>query len=190
MERGAGIDEKAVDEAMDLLSSELAARFGALSDTFGEWRKPETARAVLESFLAGDRDGFHELLPAGFDGPGPDPLEPPDTWIPKGPKFCIFVAEVVEKLVPLRRVPCTRVRTDLSAAEKARYIAIVYSCMRDGCLPPLEPVVFSVGKCSGIVVPAGEFLNRLEAAGLVENCTCLVGGGIEAQLTPPERMCT
>ena len=117
-------------------------------------------------------------------------FEPPDTWIPKGPKFCIFVAEVVEKLVPLRRVPCSRVRTDLSAAEKARYIAIVYSCMRDGCLPPLEPVVFSVGKCSGIVVPAGEFLNRLEAAGLVENCTCLVGGGIEAQLTPPERMCT
>jgi hypothetical protein len=127
MERGAGIDEKAVDEAMDLLSSELAARFGALSDTFGEWRKPETARAVLESFLAGDRDGFHELLPAGFDGPGPDPLEPPDTWIPKGPKFCIFVAEVVEKLVPLRRVPCTRVRTDLSAAEKARACATAVS---------------------------------------------------------------
>lgn len=190
MERGGGIDEQAVGEAMDLLSSELAARFGALSDTFGEWRKPETARAVLESVLAGDREGFHKLLPAGFGGPGPDPLDPPDPRIPKGPKFCIFVAEVVEELVPAREVPCSRVRTDLSPAEKARYIAIVVSCLREGCLPPLEPVAFEVGKCKGIVIPPGEFLNRLEAAGLVEGCTCRVDGGIKAQLTPPEQMCT
>lgn len=190
MERGDGIDEQAVGEAMDVLSSELAARFGALSDTFGEWRKPEIARAVLESLLAGDREAFHELLPAGFDGPEPDPLEPPDTRLPRGPKFCAIVAEVVEKLVPARRVPCSRVRTDLSPAEKSRYIAIVLSCLRDGCLPPLEPVVFSQGKCMGIVVPSGEFLNRLQAAGLVENCTCLVDGGIQAQLTPPAQMCT
>ena len=190
MERGGGVDEQAVEEALDVLGSELAARFGALSDTFGEWRKPETARAVLESVLAGDREGFHELLPDGLDGPGPDPLDPPDDRIPRGPKFCTIVAEVVEKLVPVRRVPCSRVRTDLSPAEKSRYIAIVLSCVRDGCLPPLEPVVFSPGKCTGIVVPAGEFLTRLEAAGLVENCTCLVDGGIQAQLTPPEQMCT
>lgn len=190
MERGDGIDEQAVEEAMDVLSSELAARFGALSDTFGEWRKPETARAVLESVLAGDREGFHKLLPAGFDGPGPDPLDPPDPRIPKGPTFCTIVAEVVEKLVPMRKVPCSRVRTDLSPAEKARYIAIVFSCLRDGCLPPLEPVIFSEGKCKGIVIPAGDFLTRLQAAGLVEDCTCLVDGGITAQLTPPAQMCT
>jgi hypothetical protein len=190
MERGDGIDEQAVGEAMDMLSSELAARFGALSDTFGEWRKPETARAVLESVLAGDREGFHKLLPGGFDGPEPDPLDPPDNRIPKGPRFCTMVAEVVEKIIPARRVPCSRVRTDLSPAEKARYLAIVYSCFRDGCLPPLEPVTFTEGKCTGIVVPPGEFLTRLTNAGLVESCTCLVDGGITAQLTPPEQMCT
>ena len=149
MERGDGIDEQAVEEAMDVLGGELAARFGALSDTFGEWRKPETARAVLETVLAGDREGFHELLPDGFDGPGGDPLEPPDGRIPRGPKFCTIVAEVVEKLVPMRRVACSRVRTDLTPAEKARYLAIVLSCLRDGTLPPLEPVVFSEGKCKG-----------------------------------------
>lgn len=190
MERKDGIDERAVGEAMDLLSSELAARFGALSDTFGEWRTPETARAVLESVLAGDREGFHKLLPAGFDGPGPGPLDPPDPTIPKGPKFCTFVVEVVEELIPKREIPCSRVRTDLSPAEKARYLAIVASCFRDGCLPPLEPVAFEVGKCKGIVVPAGEFLTRLKAAGLVEDCTCTVDGGIKAQLTPPAQMCT
>jgi hypothetical protein len=190
MERGDGIDEQAVEEAMDVLGGELAARFGALSDTFGEWRKPETARAVLESVLAGDREGFHELLPAGLDGPGPDPLDPPDGQIPRGPKFCTIVAEVVEKLVPMRRVACSRVRTDLTPAEKARYLAIVLSCLRDGSLPPLEPVVFSEGKCKGTVVPAGVFLTRLQAAGLVEDCSCLVDGGIQAQLTPPEQMCT
>lgn len=191
MERGDGIDEQAVGEAMAVLSSELAARFGALSDTFGEWRKPESARAVLESVLAGDREGFHGLLPAGFDGPGPDPLDPPDPRLPRGPKLCTIVAEVVEKLVPAREVPCSRLRTDLSPAEKARYIAIVFSCLRDGCLPPLETVTLSeIGKCKGIVIPPGEFLNRLDSDGLVEDCTCTVDGGIKAQLTPPEEMCT
>lgn len=189
MERGDGVDDEAVEAAMDLLGSELAARFGALSDTFGEWRRPETARAVLESVLAGDREGFHKLLPAGLDGPGPDPLDPPDIRLPKGPTFCTIVAEVVESLVPTRRVACSRVRTDLSPQEKARYLAIVVSCLRDGCLPPLEPAVFAEGGCKGIVVPAGEFLTRLKAAGLVEDCICSVDGGIKAQLTPPTQMC-
>ena len=187
---GDQIDERAVEEAMGVLSTELAARFGVLADTFGEWRKPEAARAVLETFLAGDRGGFHKLLPSGFDGPGGDPLEPPDKRLPKGPKFCVFVAEIVEKIVPTRRVPCSRVRTDLSPAEKSRYLAIVVSCLREGCLPPLEPVVFAEGKCKGTIVPAGEFLTRLQAAGLVEECTCTVDGGIQAQLTPPAQMCT
>jgi hypothetical protein len=190
MAKGDRIDEQAVEEAMSVLSTEIAARFGALADTFGRWREPETARAVLESVLAGDRDAFHELLPAGFDGPGPDPLDPPDPSLPKGPKFCIVVAEVVEKLVPTRMVPCSRVRTDLTPAEKSRYLAIVVACLREGCLPPLEPVVFAEGKCKGTVVPPGEFLTRLQAAGLVEDCRCPVDGGIQAQLTPPTQMCT
>ena len=58
MGQGDRIDEQAVEEAMDVLSTELAARFGALADTFGQWRKPETARAVLESVLAEIKKGF------------------------------------------------------------------------------------------------------------------------------------
>ena len=90
----------------------------------------------------------------------------------------------------MRMVPCSRVRTDLTPAEKSRYLAIVVSCFRDGCLPPLQPVIFEQGKCKGTVVPAGEFLTRLKAAGLVEDCWCSVDGGIQAQLTPPAQMCT
>jgi hypothetical protein len=187
MHREDGIDERAVEEVMDALSNELAARFGALSDTFGEWREPEVARSVFEIVLAGDREGFQRLLRSG---PAGDPLEPPDRLIPNGPKFCTLVAEIVEGLIERRLAPCSRVRTDLTPAETSKYIAIVYSCIRDGCLPPLEPVAFAEGKCKGTIVPAGEFLNRLKAAGLVEDCMCPVDGGIRAQLTPPERMCT
>jgi hypothetical protein len=168
---------------MDEFSSGLAARFGAIADTFGEWRKPETARAVLESLLTGDREALRELLP--------DPLDPPDPRIPRGPRLCRFILEMVEiALEEVTVVSCTRLRTDLSHSEKHLYIAIVLSCLRDGCLPPLEATdLTEIGACKGMIIPPGQFLERLAEAGLVEECECTVDGKIGLQLTPPAEMC-
>ena len=137
MENGARMDEREVDEEWPSQRRARSAIWRTLRHICGMAEARGGTCGTGES-LTGDHDAFHGLLPDGFGGPGPDPVDPPDPKIPRGPTFCRLVVEVVESLVPARQVPCWRLRTDLSPDEKRRYIAIVFYCWKNDCLPSLD----------------------------------------------------
>src|SRR5262249_22607948 len=112
------VNEKAIKETMAELSAGFARNAGAVADVLARWRKPEVARAVIDSVLAGDGRAFREL--ARLD---PDPVGPPIRNIPDFRDFCTILFEVAEKLSPRPQVTVCRLRIDppLSGPERVLF---------------------------------------------------------------------
>jgi hypothetical protein len=183
------LDKEKINENITELSEHFAASFGALADLFAEWRKPEVARRVVDSLIGGNRQAFQKLL--RVNGPPPDPVNPPPPLLPTGWNFCTIVIGLIEVLTPRKRVDCYRLRPDLTDAEWTMFRSILLYCARHGIPVPdgVPPRGFHV--IEDVIVPAGEFLNLLIAAGLVEfGSFCFVDGALELQITSPERFCT
>lgn len=161
------LDEGAVEARVGELSEGFAERVGALADLFARWRKPDIARAVIDSLIEGDGKAFRELSEVDL------PIPPLDR--------CAWIVEVVEKVVPVPRTEdVCRLRELLSPAEKRLYVAIVLEFRQSGQLPPID--------ASG-AIPPGPFLEALRAAGLVHCEPEWAGGGLELVIGKPERVC-
>jgi hypothetical protein len=167
MKPDATLDEGAIEARVGELSEGFAERVGALADLFARWRKPEVARAVVDSLIAGDREAFQELSEVDL------PIPPLDR--------CAWIIEVVEKVVPVPRAEeVCRIRELLSPAEKRLYLAIVLEFRQQGQLPPID--------ASGAIQP-GKFLEALKAADLVHCEPEWAGSGLEQVIGKPERLC-
>lgn len=169
MSRTLELSDKAIDEAIADLSDQLAREAGAFAEVFQSWRRPEVAREVVESLLNGDAEAFNALLQPGLDAFDPDP---PDREA-IGIALCYKVLLLVEKIGQIKRIPSDtetcRLRTDLTADERRRYVAIAASFT--------DAEIWEVGAGRGLtalgedgpVVPPGPFRDALRAEGLV-NC--------------------
>jgi hypothetical protein len=167
------LDEDTVERSISELSEAFARNVGALADLFSKWRKPEVARKVIDSVIAGDGAAFRDLI--DLDLPVP-PLNK-----------CIWLSELIEKVASVDTVTVCRKRNDLSPDEQARYIAIVFEFWRRGELPPIE----STGGPGFInpVIPPGPFLNALKAQNLVGCNEEQIGGGLKLVPAKPTRLC-
>jgi hypothetical protein len=167
MEQKLELSENAIDEAIAALSDEFAREVGAFADLFESWRKPDVARAVVESLLDNDRDRFSALLKPAIDHPGPLDGDPDKQML-----ICYKVLLLLEKLGRFRITKTEeicRLRTDLSPEERRRYLAIALQ-FRDtdpAFLFTPTPDAGDIGLAEGPVIPAGPFLEALKAEGLV-----------------------
>ena len=164
MKRTRALSDETIDRAVAQVSDELAGEAGALADVLENWRRPEVARAVVESLLDNDRDRFSELLQFKIDGPG-DPDE-------RRRYICYKLLLLVEKLGQPKFLPGATetcyLRTDLSPEERRRYLAIVLE-FSDSGQPPTLYDRGTVG-LQGPEIPPGPFLEALKAERLV---TCV-----------------
>lgn len=169
MSRTLELSDKAIDEAIAGLSDQLAREAGAFAEVFQSWRRPEVAREVVESLLSGDGETFNALLRPGLDAFDPDPSDREAVGI----ALCYKLLLLVEKIGQIKRIPSDtetcRLRTDLTADERRRYVAIAASFA--------DAEIWEVGAGRGLtalgedgpVVPPGPFRDALRAEGLV-NC--------------------
>jgi hypothetical protein len=168
MERKLELSEDAIDEAIAALSDEFAREVGAFADLFENWRKPDVARAVVESLLDNDRDRFNKLLKPAIDQPGPLDGDPDKQML-----ICYKLLLLLEKLGRFRITKAEeicRLRTDLSPEERRRYLAIALQ-FRDtdpqAFLFTPTPDVGDIALGEGPIIPVGPFLDALKAEGLV-----------------------
>lgn len=158
------ISEEATNRALADLSDEFAREVGALANVLNSWRRPEVARKVVESLLSNDREAFNRLLQPGIDPEGVDP---------EGIRImhCLKLLLLAEKLGQLKLIKgpmVCRLRTDLSLAERLRYLAIARQfrnvfIWEDSAARDLS------AEGVGPIVEAGPFRDALEAEGLL-NC--------------------
>ena len=179
------VNEKAIKETMAELSAGFARNAGAVADVLARWRKPEVARAVIDSVLAGDGRAFREL--ARLD---PDPVGPPIRNIPDFRDFCTILFEVAEKLSPRPQVTVCRLRIDppLSGPERVLFSVITTRC---GLVlgPPVLTVFGAQPPIFGPIVSGPEpCLEELKNAGIVK-CVKEAAEGATIQWGPPVRVC-
>jgi len=175
------LNQEDVETSIAELSDEFARRVGALADLFARWREPDVARAVIDSMIAGDPEAFRKLsrsLKWNF---------PPIDGIPPVLGKCLWLSELIEKIVPPRTEMVCRLRTDLSPAERARYYMLVLQFSRLGKMPALQAP--SSPSFLGPVVPPSEFLEALKAENLVTCQEEPVDNGLSLVLGPPSRVC-
>lgn len=174
-------NQEDVETSIAELSDEFARRVGALADLFASWRKPDVARAVIDSMIAGDPKAFRKLsrsLKWDF---------PPTDDIPPVLGKCLWLSELIEKIVPPRTAEVCRLRTDLSPTERARYYMLVIQFSRLGKMPVLQ--ASPSPSFLGPVVPPSEFLEALKAENLVTCQDEPVDDGLSLVLGPPSRVC-
>jgi hypothetical protein len=172
MEHKLELREGAIEEAISQFSAEFAREVGVFADLFEYWRKPDVARAVVESLLDNDRDAFNALLkPEVAD---PSPIDPRNGDLDETQfLLCYKLLLLLDKLGRMKvtkKQEICRLRTDLSPGERRRYLAIalqfgdgeifVHERTPDGGRNSLQ----------GPVIPPGPFLEALRAEGLV---TCV-----------------
>jgi hypothetical protein len=178
------VNEKAIKDMMTGLSAGFARNAGAVADVLVRWRKPEVARAVIDSLLAGDARAFREL--AGLE---PDPFGPPMPEVPEFRNFCTVIFEVAQTLAPQPKVRVCRLRIvpPLSGQERT-----LLALMRLRCSVAVGPPVFTAETGSpvfGPVVSGPEpCLEVLRNAGIVQ-CQDEPAEGETFQWGPPLRVC-
>jgi hypothetical protein len=143
------------EAALDLAAADFAARAGALADLLQRWRRPALARTVLASLLAGDGETFRELL-RDFDPPVSGK--------------CWWLRDVVEKIVgavEFRNV--CRLRTDLTAGERALFVQLLLRHRQEGNALPLAGTGGDPYQqvALGPAISPGPFLDVLRDEGLV-----------------------
>ncbi len=168
-------------EGVAELSSEFARRVGALADLFESWRKPDVARAVIDSLIAGDGGTFRKLSqPLNWDPSGtPRPLDK-----------CFFLRELVEKIVESRMEKVCRLPPAFSSDQRVLHFLTVMEARRKGWQMVYGPEELIADK-GRQVIGGAEFLSALLAAGLV---TCkdepvAEVSGLSVVLGPPSRVC-
>ncbi len=177
MEPALDLSNERIEAAVAELSDEFARRVGGLADLFDSWRRPEVARALIDSMISGDREAFGDLH-RGLDLPILN--------------ICAWVRDVVDVIVEASAsTRVCRLRTDLSPEECRRYLAIAFAFRERGELPYVAAPVgsTSANPLQGPVIPRGPFLTALEAADLVTCTDEAVGSGLGLALGPWTRVC-
>ena len=104
MEPAPDLTNEKIEAAVAELSDEFARRVGGLADLFDSWRRPEVARALIDSMISGDREAFGDLH-SGLDLPILN--------------ICAWAREVVDVIVEASAsARVCRLRTDLSPEER------------------------------------------------------------------------
>ncbi len=166
------------DANLDDLYQDLADRFRALSQLFGQLGSPESAQALLDSLISEDAEAFNRLV---------DRVDYP---IHVGK--CFWVREIVERIVstPSGTVEECWLRDDLTSQERGLYLEIAW---RHNILVAWEErpkLTLEDGRIVRIVIPPGPFLDELKANGLVtcaERITYSPIHGVAAG--KPQRLC-
>ena len=128
---------------------------GALADLLKRGHRPALARALLASLLAGDGETFREVLRAS------DPSLPGE---------CGWLRDAVEKIVgtvEFRHV--CRLRTDLTAGERALFVRLLLRHRQEGHALPLANTGGDPYQevALGPAISPGPFLDVLRDEGLV-----------------------
>jgi hypothetical protein len=137
----------------DDLADHIAQQAGALGQVMDRLRRPEVARAVVETALKGDPRGFEGL----FDG-----IEV------EVPNKCVWVADTVEKLTSTFvgfENQCW-LRDDLTLSEWFLYVQITRKYFPPTKVDPnnTPPTVLADGH---ILIPPGAYFDELNANGLL-----------------------
>lgn len=162
-------------QEFDDLADHIAQQAGALGQVMDRLRRPEVARAVVESALKGDPRGFEGL----FDG-----IEV------QVPNKCVWIADTVEKLTSkfVGFEDQCWLRDDLTRSEWFLYVQITQKYFPPTTVnnnPP--PTVLADGH---ILIPPGAYFDELNANGLV-HCESVkkYSSGIFLFPGRPERFC-
>jgi hypothetical protein len=164
------------DPRLNEVFQDLAKRFGALSQLFGQLSSPEAARKLLDSLAGGNAAAFNQIV---------DRVE-----IPVYGK-CFWVQELIERVVmtPTGFVEECWLRENLTPAERSLYRIIAFRHSHE--TPVAKSMEVTLHERTGHrVIPPGAFLDELKANGLVtcerrmtyDTSTILVLGR-------PERVC-
>ena len=179
----APLQENDVEKAVAELSSEFGRRVGALADLFENWRKPNVARAVIDSMIAGDAEAFRKLSRSLNWEP------PPTGGIPQQLDTCLVLSGLIEKILESRQEEVCRLPTEFSPEQRSLFYLILLNAHRQRWAVVLGPPGLIADK-GRQVVGGPEFLSALNAAGLV---TCklepIEDGGLSLVLGPPGRVC-
>lgn len=164
------------DSNLDGLYQQLADRFRALSQLFGELSSSQTAQKLTEGLLSGDAATFNQFV---------DRID-----IPMLGK-CAWVREIIERVMvtPAGFVRVCRLRDNLTLEESLLYLQIA---RRHGQFQPVVvSTVLTVAE-DRPVIPPGPFLEELRANNLV---TCddppqmTYDVSTTLVLSKPERIC-
>jgi hypothetical protein len=166
------------DANLDDLYQDLADRFRALSQLFGQLSSPESAQALLDSLISEDGVAFNRLV---------DRVD-----YPMRVGKCFWLKEIIESTVggPNGTVEECWLRDDLTSQERALYLEIAW---RHNILVAWEErpkLTLEDGRIVRIVIPPGPFLDELKANGLVtcaERLTYSPIHGVAAG--KPQRLC-
>jgi hypothetical protein len=163
-------------QEFDDLADHIAQQAGAMSQVMERLRRPEVARAVVESALKGDPRGFEGLFDA-IDVPVLDK--------------CVWIADTVEKLTSKFvgfEKQCS-LRDDLTLSEWFLYVQITRKYFPPTKVDPNDPppTVLADGH---VLIPPGAYRDELEASGLL-NCPRApkYSSGIFLFPGRPERFC-
>ena len=160
------------DSDLNGMYQDLAERFGALSQLFGELNSPDATQGLIESLTSGDSETFKQLT---------DRVNLP--MLGK----CFWIREVIESVMCdfAGFVEEWRLRDNLTADEILIYIRIVARHR------PLKKVMADLTLAADpTVIPPGPFLDELKANGLVTPTNRSTWDcSIKAILAPPEKFC-
>ena len=156
--------------------SDLAERFGTLSQLFRQLSSPNATQELINSLVAGDAEAFGRII--------------------DGVKFptlgkCFWVWEVIERVIstPTGFVEECSLRNDLTPAEWGLYLSIAFRHRHMQPVAKTMEVTLEVHDGRHII-PPGAFLDELKANGLVE-CALRMTYDTSTTLLPgkPERLC-
>jgi len=164
-------------QEIDALAQHIAKQSAALNQVLDRLSRPESARAVVDSALRGDARTFEGI----FEG-----IEV------KVPNKCVWIADTVEKLTSTF-VGFDRecwLRDNLTPDEWVQYVLITLRHHPPVAVDEDAPPTFQVASDGHVLIPAGDYLNELDAHGLV---TCKLvkkySSGIFLFPGKPERFC-
>jgi hypothetical protein len=140
------------DANLDDLYQDLADRFRALSQLFGQLGSPESAQALLDTLISEDAVAFNRLV---------DRVD-----YPMRVGKCFWLKEIIESTIggPAGTVEECWLRDDLTSQELGLYLAIAW---RHNILVAVEERPKLTLEDRRIVIPPGPFLDELKANGLV-----------------------
>ena len=166
------------DANLDDLYQDLADRFRALSQLFGQLGSPESAQALVSSLISEDAVAFNRLV---------DRVD-----YPMRVGKCFWVKEIIEGIIgaPTGTVEECWLRDDLTSQELGLYLAIAW---RHDILVAVEErpkLTLGDGRIERIIIPPGPFLDELKANGLVTCASRLTYSPIYGLAAgKPERLC-
>ena len=163
------------DANLDDLYQDLADRFRALSQLFGQLGSPESAQELVSSLISEDAVAFNRLV---------DSVDYPMPPIGK----CFWLKEIIESTIggPNGTVEECWLRDDLTSQERGLYLEIAW---RHNILVVWEERPKLSLEDRRIVIPPGPFLDELKANGLVTCESRIAYSPIHGAFGKPQRQC-